>query len=535
MEVKKYHADVVIAGGGIAGLIAAYELLKRNRKILLFDKDVENNLGGLAKESAGGIHLIGTPIQKRVGIKDDPELALRDWLQIAQFSPEDHWPKKWAEYYCNNSINLIYNFTQEIGIKFLLFPIWTERGLYTSGNSVPRWHVTNGTGYELIMNIISAINRHPNRKNLKIFFEHEVNGIHEDASASYFSGKSMSDGSPFTAQADHLVIATGGIGGGDLSKLKKHWPGNGKKAPEYMLNGAHIYGDGLLHDKIEQMGGNVTNLENNWLYAAGVHHPGKRKPYDGISTVPAPSGLWFNALGHRIGPNPLYSYANTRWLVDSILEEPGGYTWCIMNRKIAEKELNVSLSRYFTAIRKKDLLLLLKNLLFGDPVRINTLLSESPEDFFMADSLSQLIGKMNEKSLFGFKIDEQRLTSEVRFYDSQIEKGSAFHNDDQLRRLANYRQYLPYRLQSCKNQKIEDPKAGPLMALRSFLISRKSLGGIQTNLECRVLKKDGTPFQRIYAIGEAAGFGGGGIHGKGSPEGTFLGSCILTAITFARH
>jgi predicted oxidoreductase len=206
-----------------------------------------------------------------------------------------------------------------------------------------------------------------------------------------------------------------------------------------------------------------------------------------------------------------------------------------MNRKIAVKELIVSLSRYFTAIRKKDSLLLLKNLLFGDTVRIDTLLSESPEDFFMADSLSQLIEKMNERSLFGFKIDEQRLTSEVRFYDAQIERGPAFHNDEQLRRIANYRKYLPYRLQSCKNQKIEDPKAGPLMALRAFLISRKSLGGIQTNLECRVLKKDGTPFQRIYAIGEAAGFGGGGIHGKGSPEGTFLGGCILTAVTFARH
>jgi len=529
MEMKTYQSDVIIAGGGIAGLITAYELLKKGKTVIIFDKDVEGNLGGLAKEAFGGIHIIDTPEQKNMGVKDSPELAFKDWLSIAKFDDSDIWPRKWAEFYCYNSIDYIYNFYKEVGLSFLPAPMWLERGLYKPGNSYPRWHLTWGTGFELVGKTLEAIRNLPNAANLQIYCEHEVNDVKQGVGNAMVSGKDLIADEEFEAMGDQVIIASGGIGGGDLSFLKKHWPGKGRKAPDNMLNGAHKFGDGLLHNKIQEHGGVLTNLESNWLYAAGVHHPDKRKPFDGISLQPGPSSLWMNACGERIGPMPMFSQANTSWLVERILEQPGQYTWLVMNWKIATKELLVSLSRYATAIREKRKLLLLRNAIFGDEYRINLLLKESPEDVFLADNLDQLIDKMQERSLYDFKINREQMRDDIKAYDDQIERGPSFHNDEQLRRIASFRNYQVSRRTLTNFQKILDPKAGPLLAVRSFLISRKSLGGIQTDLECRVLKKDGEPFGNIYAVGEAAGYGGGGIHGKGAPEGAFLGGCILTA------
>jgi predicted oxidoreductase len=526
--MQQYQSDIIIAGAGISGLITAYELLKNNKKVIIFDKDIEANLGGLAREAAGGVHVIGTPEQRRIGIKDSPELALKDWLGLAQFDAKDYWPRQWAEFYCYNSIPYIHDYYREVGLKFFSV-MWAERGLFTPGNSVPRWHFTWGTGFELVNKTLEAIANLPQRANLQIFFEHEVNDVQQGNHLATLHGKNMKTGEEFIATGNQVIIASGGIGGGDLSELKKHWPINKHKTPKYMLNGAHKFGDGLLHHKIEEHGGVLTNLENNWLYAVGVHHPEKRKPFDGISLQPGPGALWFNAVGHRIGPFPLFGLANTKFLVDHILNEPGQYTWLIMNMRIAKKELIVSLSRYLNAIRAKNVPLLIKNTLFGDAERIRLLVKEAPDDVFMAASLDELIDQMQERSLNGFKLDRAKIKAAIKDYDDQIARGPAYHNDEQLRRIANFRQYLPDRLRLCKFQKVIDKKGGPLLAVRSFLITRKSLGGIQTDLDCRVLKKDGTPFGNIYAVGEAAGYGGGGIHGKGAPEGAFLGGCILTA------
>jgi hypothetical protein len=527
--MKKYQCDVLIVGGGIAGLVTAYELLKKEKSIIIFDKDIRENLGGLAKEAAGGIHLIGSPEQTKSGIKDSPEIGFKDWLGMAKFSEKDIWPKKWAELYCFHSIDYIYSYIREIGLSFIRTPLWIERGLFTSANSLPRFHVLMGTGYGLVINTIEAMNNLSQRNNLQIYYEHEVNDVEQGKSYATIRGKNMKTNEEFEAVGHQVIIASGGISGGDLSELKKHWPGDGRKAPEYMLNGAHKYGDGLLHHNIESKGGVLTNLNNNWIYAVGVHHPDKRKPFDGISLQPGISCLWFNAIGERIGPIPLFLQSGTKRVVDRILDQPGKYSWVIMNWKIAKRELIVSLSRYFAAIREKRKLLLLKNTLFGDEARINLLTKEAPDDVLLANNLDELLLKMQAKSLFEIEIDKENIREEIKNYDDQIDRGPSFHNDEQLRRLSNYRTYLPDRLRLCKFQKIIDPKAGPLIAIRSFLISRKSLGGIQTDLNCRVLKKDGRPFGNIYAVGEAAGYGGGGIHGQNSPEGTFLGGCILTA------
>ena len=527
MKKQSYIADVIIAGGGLAGIVTAYEIIdKCQKKVLLIEKGKEEKFGGLAKESFGGIHLIGTPHQKKMGISDNPELAFKDWESYAKFSKEDTLPRSWAKFYCENSIEYIFEFLDHKKIKFLPVVNWPERGMFLPGNTLPRWHITWGTGYEIIFRLLNALNAHKNRKNLEILFEHEVSDIEiQDGKAIGVSGKIISSASEYSAKAPHVVVASGGICGGDLSKVLSNWnPELGPK-PKVLLNGSHDFADGLLHEQIEKIGGNITHLKNQWHYAAGIHHPAKRRPNDGLSLVPPRSALWMNATGERIGPIPLVGYTDTKFLVENILRQPGQYSWQIMNMKIALKELAVSGCDYMKAFRYKSKLMLLKHLLFGNKELVNRLISECPDDFVVANSLEELVVKMNTKGLDGQKVDYHKIKSAITAYDDQIDRGPAYYNDDQLRRLSNFRANRGDKIRICNFQKILDP---PLIAIREFILSRKSLGGIQTDLKCQVLKNNGTPIKGIYAVGEAAGFGGGGIHGQGSLEGTFLGACVLT-------
>jgi predicted oxidoreductase len=527
---QSYKTEVVVAGGGIAGIVTAYELLDRGKQVILIDKDSEAKFGGLAKESFGGIMMVGTPHQKRMRIPDSPELALRDWHSYAHFGEADLWPKKWAEFYCHNSLEYIFHFLDSKSIKFLPVVNWPERGLNEPGNTVPRWHITWGTGYEIIVKLLAALEKHGKRGNLQILFEHEVSGLDlTDGHATGVHGKKMRDGGEYRVSAEHVVIASGGMCGGDLSKVRANWFKEWGSPPEHLLNGAHPYGDGLLHDRVADLGGAVTHLDKQWHYAAGVHHPEKRKPFDGLSLVPPRSALWVNAHGKRImNPGPLVPYADTRHLVASVLKEPGQYSWQVLNWKIAIKELAVSGCNYMEAFRNKSKALLVQGLLFGNKDLVRRLMNDIPEDFVSANSLPELVDKMNERNLYGLQTDLATLQSEIKYYDGQIEAGPAYFNDDQLRRIMNFRTYRGDKIRTCKYQKIVDEKAMPLIAIREFILARKSLGGIQTDLQCRVLRQDGNAIPGLYAVGEAAGFGGGGAHGLGSLEGTFLGACVLT-------
>jgi predicted oxidoreductase len=342
-------------------------------------------------------------------------------------------------------------------------------------------------------------------------------------------GKRLSDGAEFRVEAGASVIASGGICGGDLSKVRANWYRPWGDAPELLLNGAHRFGDGLLHEAVDALGGRLTHLDKQWHYAAGVPNPDPQKEHDGLSLVPPRSALWFNALGERImNPGPLVPYTDTRHLVRSILEQPGKYSWQVMNWKIAIKELAVSGCDYMTAFRFKKRLAIVKDVLFGNKALVERLIAECPDNIVVADSIEDLAAKMTAKNHYGLEVDPVRLAGDVRAYDQQIEMGPAFHNDEQLRWIASYRQYRGDRIRTCNFQRIDDRGARPLIAIKEFILSRKSLGGIQTDLSCRVQDDQGSPIPGLYAVGEAAGFGGGGIHGKGSLEGTFLGGCVLT-------
>ena len=523
-----FKADVVIAGGGLAGLVTAHEALEQGLRVLILDRDSKDKLGGLAKRSFGGVMFVDTPHQRKLGIKDTPDLAWSDWQSFADFGVDDEWPRRWAQAYVERSTELIFDWLTGHGIKFLPVVNWAERGLFRPGNSVPRWHIAWGTGFGIIESIVAALENHAQRPRLEIVYGHRVERLLVDAGrVTGCAGKLEDSGSDFEARADHVVLATGGICGGDLSKVKANWYEAWGQPPSTLLNGSHRFADGLLHDEAARHGATLTHLDKQWHYAAGVHSSAADSPNDGISLVPPRSALWLDARGRRFPPVPLMGYSDTRWLVEQICRTPEQYSWQVLNWKIAIKELAVSGCDYMTAFRHKRKLELVKQVVFGNKELASRLIGES-EDFVVAGSMPELMDKMEALSLEGATIDREGMAADIQSYDEQIARGPRYFNDDQLRRIANFRQYKGDRLRTCAFQSIDDPKARPLIAIREFILSRKSLGGIQTDLESRVLNTEGEPIPGLYAVGETAGFGGGGIHGKGSLEGTFLGSCVLT-------
>jgi uncharacterized protein len=528
MAQPRYHSEVIVAGGGLAGIAAALELLDRNLDVLVLERDQERNLGGLAKKSFGGVMFVDTPQQRRQGIRDNPELAWSDWQRRACFGQDDHWPRAWARTYVEQSRAMIYDWITARRVTFLPVVHWTERGLIQTGNAVPRWHIAWGTGHAIIEALISQLNRHPHRKRLQIFFHHRVERLIQAAGrVTGCSGVDERSGATFEARAQAVVIASGGICGGDLSRVKANWFKGWGAPPPTLLNGSHRFADGLLHDAAARSGACITHLDRQWHYAAGITHPNPSMPAEGLSLVPPRSALWLDARGRRFGPLPLLGYTDTRQAVARICRTPAQYSWLVLNWKIAIRELAVSGCDYMEAFRNKRKALLLKNLLLGDRSLVKRLLRES-EDLISAGSLEELARQMQALSLAGVDFDPRGMLADIRAYDACIDRGRPYFNDEQLRRLADFRHYKGDRLRLCRFRKIDDPGARPLIAIRQFILSRKSLGGICTDLHSRVLDIGGQPVPGLYAVGEAAGFGGGGIHGRGSLEGTFLGSCILT-------
>jgi predicted oxidoreductase len=526
---EQHVSEVIVIGGGIAGICAALELLDAGRQVLLLERDTAENFGGLAKESFGGIFLVGTPEQRRAGIRDTPELALADWHAFGALDPNDpndRWPCAWAEAYVQRCHDEVGVWLRKRGIGFIPAPHWVERGLFTPGNSVPRFHIVWGTGRELALCLIDHLERHANRARLEVRFGHRVESLlASNGTVSGCSGIVEETRQPFELHAGSVIVAAGGFNG-NIERVRQHWHRDWGSPPPVILNGSHRYADGLVHDAVGAVGGNLTHLDAMWNYAAGVRHPRPRKPGHGLSLVPPRSALWLNWRGERIGPMPLVTGFDTRDLVAQVCAQERQYSWQLMNRRIALKELAVSGAEYNPSIRDKKKLSFLRDLIFGNQWLYDEMTS-SCEDFVVGRDLPELVDRMN--ALQGddaVSLDAIRATAEA--YDAQIERGQTFHNDEQLRRIAYVRHWKGDRIRTCKFQKILDPKAGPLIAVREFIISRKSLGGIQTDLQCRVLDHAGLPIAGLYAAGEAAGFGGGGMHGLRALEGSFLGGCILS-------
>lgn len=544
MIQEKYQADVVIVGGGLAGIVSALELLDEGKKVLILERGGAEDFGGLCKLAFGGMFFVDSPLQRIAGIKDSPELALKDWHAAARFEETDIWQKAWAEKYVHTCTDQVYFWLKKKKINFFPVVHWVERGLERQGNTVPRFHMVWGTGYELSNKLSKALCNHSNAKtHLQIKFNHKVEeilvenekviGVNGNEEIQDKFTLEVKKGNSFIAIGESTVIATGGMGG-SMEKVRKYWNKDFGTPPEIILNGTNTYADGHMHDAVNSINGKLTHLDNHWHYAAGIHHPKPHFANQGLSLVPPKSALWLNYKGERIGPKPLITAFDTRFLVEQVCKQEKKMSWQVLNMKIAYKEFAISGSEHNEAIRDKNLFGFLKTILFGNKKLVNHMIKDC-EDFVIANSIEELAEKMN--ALNGNNdVDVNLMRAAINNYDQQIDLGEDKFTDEQLKRIQEVRKYRGDKVRTCKYQKINDKATFPLIAIREYVVSRKTLGGIQTDLECRVLlnNESNETIPGLFAVGECAGFGGGGMHGKGALEGTFLGGCVLTGRTVTK-
>ena len=540
-------ADVIIVGAGLAGLVAAAELSDAGRRVIVVEQEPEGSLGGQAFWSFGGLFLVNSPEQRRLGIRDSRELALSDWLGSAGFDRhEDHWPRQWAEAYIDFAAEEKRAWLHAQGLRF--FPVvgWAERGgsLATGhGNSVPRFHVTWGTGPGVLEPFVRRVREGVARGRIALRFRHRVNalvssngavnGVDGDVLAP--SGSARGEASSrdvigdFSLRALAVIVTSGGIGG-NHSLVREYWPQRLGAAPARMLSGVPEHVDGRMLAITERAGGRVINRDRMWHYTEGIQNWNPVWSRHGIRILPGPSPLWLDALGRRL-PAPCFPGFDTLATLEHILRTGFDYSWFVLTQKIIEKEFALSGSEQNPDLTGKSIRQVLARVLPGAPAPVEAF-KRHGVDFVVERSLVDLVRGMN--ALTGEpRIDATALERVIVARDAQL--GNSYAKDAQITALRGARQYIGDRLiRVARPHRLLDPNAGPLIAVRLSILTRKSLGGLETDLSCRVLGSDGNPVPGLYAAGEVAGFGGGGMHGYRSLEGTFLGGCIFSGRTAGR-
>jgi len=527
-----HTSDVLVIGGGLAGIVTALECLRVGQSVTLVDRDSPERFGGLALWAFGGMALVGTPQQAKSKIPDSPELALADWIRFGEVDPTDRWSVEWAERYVERSRADVYDWLIEEGVKFLPAVNWVERGRLGDGNSVPRYHVVWGTARELARRMIAAMHAADTGGRLTLLHRHRVDSLdHEAGRVRGAVAVQEGSGREVRLRSPVVVLATGGLNGSH-EECRANWPRH-RPRPKTMLNGAHPYADGRMQRfVVDELGGRIVNPGEMWNYAAGFPHPFPHFEGHGLSTIPCKSALWLDHRGQRIGPEPLVTGFDTHWLCQRVAEEEKPWTWHLLNRRIALTEFAISGAEHNPSIRDKRFPAFVKELLLGNH-RLYQQMRRESDDFLVDNTLAGLAQKMNRQTR-SHDIDPATLEATVNDFDANFSKGSALGNDDQIRRILHARQWGPDKLRTCRPAPLKKKGAGPFIAIRMQLITRKSLGGLRTDLDSRVLDGAGRPIAGLYCVGEAAGFGGGGCNGKRSLEGTFLPGCILTARAAAR-
>ncbi len=533
---ERVQADVLVVGGGLAGIVTALECLRAGQRVVLVDRDTPERLGGLAFWAFGGMALVGTPLQARMKIADTPERALADWLRFGELGEHDVYPRQWAEYYVQHSRTEVYDWLIAQGLKFMPAVNWVERGLQGNGNSVPRYHVVWGTSRELTRCMIATLKGADSGGRLQILSRHRVTSLERSAGAlSGAVAVNEATGAEVRLDAPVVVLAMGGINGSHAETVA-NWPTH-RPRPATMLNGAHPFADGRLHHLVEdQLDGRITHAGEMWNYAAGIPHPQPHFDGHGLSLIPCKSALWLDHTGRRMGPEPLVTGFDTHELCQRVAAQSQPYTWQLMNWRIASKEFAISGAEHNPRIRDKQFLRFVFEMLTSNDRLVRQMQRESPH-FLVDDTLEGLARQMNAltQTLTGrADVNPAVLQATADAFDANFANGSKLHNDDQLRRIVHARQWGPDKLRTCAPAPLQMKGAGPYIAIHMQLITRKSLGGLQTDLQSRVLDRTAQPVSGLYCVGEAAGFGGGGANGKRSLEGTFLPGCILTARAAAK-
>ena len=534
--------DVIVVGGGLAGLVAATEIADAGKRVVLLDQEGEQSLGGQAFWSFGGLFLVDSPEQRRLGIKDSYDLAMQDWMGTAGFDrEEDLWPKKWAEAYVAFAAGEKRDWLRAMGHR--IFPVvgWAERGGYDAmghGNSVPRFHVTWGTGPGIVEPFERRAREAQKSGRLTFKFRHRVdalivtNGTVEGVSGAILEpdaverGKSSSRKTvgDFTLRAPAVIVASGGIGGNhDL--VRQNWPKRLGVPPKFMISGVPEHVDGRMIGITEAAGARLINRDRMWHYVEGIRNWNPIWPRHGIRILPGPSSMWFDATGKRF-PAPLFPGSDTLGQLDYIMSTGHDYSWFILTQSIIKKEFALSGSEQNPDLTGKSWRLTIKRATNkGAPAPVEAF-KQHGADFIVRDNLADLVSAMNTLSGDNLlRLDYIKAQIEAR----DREMDNSFVKDAQVMNIHNARRYIGDKLiRTAKPHKILDPEHGPLIAVKLNILTRKTLGGFETDLDSRVFGNNGQIINGLYAAGEAAGFGGGGMHGYRSLEGTFLGGCLFS-------
>ncbi|UJP11137.1 FAD-binding dehydrogenase [Microbacterium sp. KUDC0406] len=542
MATRTHETDVLVIGWGLSGLVAATEAVAAGRRVTVIDQEPRSNLGGQAWWSFGGLFFVDSPEQRRMGIRDSIELAREDWLGNAGFDrPEDEWPRRWAEAYLQFAAGEKRAWLRERGVGF--FPVvgWAERGGYGAigpGNSVPRFHITWGTGPGIVAPFSDALSEAEKSGRLTVLPRHRVTAlITADGAVTGAHGDVLAD-SPADRGEESSREVVGGFeitGGSDGRGIRRHrrqsrprpqsMAGATRDSPGRMLTGVPAYVDGSMHEVARSAGARLTNEDRMWHYVEGITNWDPVWPSHGIRILPGPSSLWLDATGARL-PVPLFPGFDTLGTLAHLRTTGYDHSWFVTSLKIVEKEFALSGSEQNPDLTGKDVQLLLKSRLAKGPTGpVQAFLDEGP-DFVVEDDLETLLSGMAAMS-GGEALDLDRVRREVVARDREIEND--FTKDAQIGMLRSMRAYRGDRLiRTAPPHRLQDPSAGPMVAVKLHVLTRKSLGGIQTDLDGRALDGAGNPVPGLYAAGEASGFGGGGVHGYRALEGTFLGGCLFS-------
>ena len=542
-------ADAIVVGAGLAGLVAARELTAAGRRVALLDQENHANLGGQAYWSFGGLFLVDTPEQRRLGVHDSVELAWSDWLGSAQFDrldDEDAWAARWARAYVEFAAGEKRGWVAAPGITFLPTVGWAERGDLRAdghGNSVPRFHVAWGTGTGVVAPFVAAAERAAEAGLLTFHHRHRVDElVVEQGRVTGVRGAVLApDGAPrgvpsnrtvageFTLSAPAVVVTAGGIGA-NHELVRQYWPARLGRPPASMVTGVPAYVDGRMLEIAAAAGARLVNRDRMWHYTEGVRNWNPIWPGHGIRILPGPSSMWFDALGRRL-PVPCLPGYDTLSTLRHLRTTPdlAGYdhSWFVLTRRIVAKEFALSGSEQNPDITAKDRRAFLRERLLsrGAPAPVKAFIRRGA-DFVVGRTLEELVGRMNALTDTPL-LDPVHLREQIEARDLQI--AHPYGKDAQVQGIRNARRFLGDRFgRVAAPHRILDPAAGPLIGVKLHVLTRKTLGGIQTDLDSRVLGADGRPVPGLYAAGEVAGFGGGGVHGYNALEGTFLGGCLFS-------
>ena len=539
--------DVVVVGAGLAGLVAAAEVADAGRRVVLVDQEGEQSLGGQAFWSLGGLFLVDTPEQRRMGIRDSHDLALQDWFGSAQFDrEEDHWPRRWAEAYVDFAAGEKRGWLRAMGHR--VFPVvgWAERGdgrAEGHGNSVPRFHLTWGTGPGVVEPFERRVREHVAGGRIRFAFRHRVDevvvegGTAVGVRGAVLEPTSVDRGRPssrvvtgdFELRAQAVVVTSGGIGGNhDL--VRRSWPSRLGEPPRTMVSGVPAHVDGRMLGITEAAGARVINPDRMWHYVEGIRNWDPIWENHGIRILPGPSSLWLDATGRRL-PAPCFPGFDTLGTLRHLRTTGHDYSWFVLTQKIIEKEFALSGSEQNPDLTGKDVKLLLSRVKKGAPGPVEAF-KQHGSDFVVASTLRELVEGMNRVGEPGL-IDEAALRRLIEQRDREI--ANPYSKDAQVTAIHGARRYRGDRLiRVAGPHRLLDPKAGPLIAVRLNVLTRKTLGGLETDLSGRCLTATGEPLPGLYAAGEVNGFGGGGMHGYNALEGTFLGGCLFSGRTAGR-